>query len=670
MAITVILGSQWGDEGKGKLTDILCPEAQLCARAAGGHNAGHSIVANGVSYSFHLLPSGLINPKCMNFIGSGVVFHVEFINSEWGTGGTQALSHIGRALNELFNSIRKVDKEDIDDPRHIELLFEILQWLASAVRSDAPGLVKSTSTIHRISPRSEDGLPLLNARLDPFEPLQNFDVGDSGCWVEMFRTGVVAIRTLSGAQGWGQGLEIDFGLMVHISAVGVNQMLVDAGGEPLGYVLAGFRTVLVPVSRRGEAIQWHFESSANGDTGKFEAIDPYESHPVKSNQWLKIHDPTEFHNMKCYVGWSERALVLLGTENRQEKFDLSQSKSLKRVIELGGIQVNAQTNFGAISPLPLNVAVAGQYIFRSTTQQFEPSQEYLAALNQTLPQVALVLDTDSQQAWLVPGLSLHLHMCHRYFSEYKDIYQATGNPIPYAERSVHGHEAAFRALRSHWNTTVFQLGNNMAPGQPGVIAVWQIFMIANKNLAKSQETSLESKGRRLRGAELQNMVLPPASMKSHLREVEDRKMDPWLPLSNLADVVLVCRNIGLAIQPEEPLTCDCGSLPRGKYYLAAHTWCLATILYNQRIIESRDKLGSSDHQIGGFRWAPSRNWVPRADCPHHADGASIWKHPEEVLQTMIKKGISLKRKQPNENGVEQDSTCIPDTGVLVFGLSK
>ncbi|KFA60300.1 hypothetical protein S40285_07699, partial [Stachybotrys chlorohalonatus IBT 40285] len=64
------------DEGKGKLTDILAPGAQLCARAAGGHNAGHSIVANGVSYSFHLLPSGLINPKCMNFIGSGVVFYV------------------------------------------------------------------------------------------------------------------------------------------------------------------------------------------------------------------------------------------------------------------------------------------------------------------------------------------------------------------------------------------------------------------------------------------------------------------------------------------------------------------------------------------------------------------------------------------------------------------
>ncbi|RDA89225.1 hypothetical protein CP532_0554 [Ophiocordyceps camponoti-leonardi (nom. inval.)] len=73
---TIILGAQWGDEGKGKLTDILAPEVQLCARAAGGHNAGHSIVANGVSYSFHLLPSGLVNPKCLNLIGSSVVAHI------------------------------------------------------------------------------------------------------------------------------------------------------------------------------------------------------------------------------------------------------------------------------------------------------------------------------------------------------------------------------------------------------------------------------------------------------------------------------------------------------------------------------------------------------------------------------------------------------------------
>lgn len=71
-----------GDEGKGKLVDILCPTAQICARAQGGHNAGHTIVVGGVSYDFHLLPSGLLNPKCINLIGSGVVVHVPTFFSE------------------------------------------------------------------------------------------------------------------------------------------------------------------------------------------------------------------------------------------------------------------------------------------------------------------------------------------------------------------------------------------------------------------------------------------------------------------------------------------------------------------------------------------------------------------------------------------------------------
>ncbi|KAM0529896.1 hypothetical protein ACHAPS_000532 [Verticillium nonalfalfae] len=82
MTINVILGAQWGDEGKGKLVDIQAREAHLCCRAAGGSNAGHLIKVDGVSYSFHLLPSGLMNPRCMNFIGSGVVFHIPTFFSE------------------------------------------------------------------------------------------------------------------------------------------------------------------------------------------------------------------------------------------------------------------------------------------------------------------------------------------------------------------------------------------------------------------------------------------------------------------------------------------------------------------------------------------------------------------------------------------------------------
>lgn len=79
---TIVLGSQWGDEGKGKLVDILCDDIEVCARCQGGNNAGHTIVVRGVKYYFHMLPSGLINPNCINLVGSGVVVHIPSLFSE------------------------------------------------------------------------------------------------------------------------------------------------------------------------------------------------------------------------------------------------------------------------------------------------------------------------------------------------------------------------------------------------------------------------------------------------------------------------------------------------------------------------------------------------------------------------------------------------------------
>jgi len=76
-----VLGTQWGDEGKGKLVDILSADVDICARCAGGNNAGHTIVVSGpnnvkTTYAFHLIPSGIVNPNCIGFIGSGVVLHI------------------------------------------------------------------------------------------------------------------------------------------------------------------------------------------------------------------------------------------------------------------------------------------------------------------------------------------------------------------------------------------------------------------------------------------------------------------------------------------------------------------------------------------------------------------------------------------------------------------
>ncbi|HET7386043.1 MAG TPA: adenylosuccinate synthase [Nocardioidaceae bacterium] len=73
MPAIVVLGAQWGDEGKGKATDLLGSTIDYCVRTSGGNNAGHTIVVDGTKYATHLLPTGVLTPGCVPVIGNGVV---------------------------------------------------------------------------------------------------------------------------------------------------------------------------------------------------------------------------------------------------------------------------------------------------------------------------------------------------------------------------------------------------------------------------------------------------------------------------------------------------------------------------------------------------------------------------------------------------------------------
>ncbi len=78
----LIVGIQWGDEGKGKIVDRLAQEYDVVCRSQGGHNAGHTIWVDGVRYALHLVPSGVLNPKACNIIGNGVVLNPASIIEE------------------------------------------------------------------------------------------------------------------------------------------------------------------------------------------------------------------------------------------------------------------------------------------------------------------------------------------------------------------------------------------------------------------------------------------------------------------------------------------------------------------------------------------------------------------------------------------------------------
>ncbi|HEX2904084.1 MAG TPA: adenylosuccinate synthase [Jatrophihabitans sp.] len=99
MPAVIVLGAQWGDEGKGKATDLLGSRVDYVVKFNGGNNAGHTIVIDGEKFALHLLPSGILSQNCIPVIGNGVVIDLEVLFAE-----IEALQARGRSTDKLVVS--------------------------------------------------------------------------------------------------------------------------------------------------------------------------------------------------------------------------------------------------------------------------------------------------------------------------------------------------------------------------------------------------------------------------------------------------------------------------------------------------------------------------------------------------------------------------------------
>ncbi|MFM7470368.1 MAG: adenylosuccinate synthetase, partial [Nodosilinea sp.] len=99
MANVVVIGAQWGDEGKGKITDLLSRSADLVVRYQGGVNAGHTVVVKDQTFKLHLIPSGILYPDTECVIGSGTVIDPAALIAE-----LDMLDDLGISSRNLFIS--------------------------------------------------------------------------------------------------------------------------------------------------------------------------------------------------------------------------------------------------------------------------------------------------------------------------------------------------------------------------------------------------------------------------------------------------------------------------------------------------------------------------------------------------------------------------------------
>jgi len=151
----VIVGAQWGDEGKGKIVDVLSENFSVVARYAGGHNAGHTVIINGKKFILQLVPCGVLRAGCRSVIGNGVVLDPIAFLKEAG-----ALREAGVQIDgHLFVSNRA----------HVILPYHRMIELAA---ENAPGRVKIGTTSRGIGPAYEDKMGRRGLRVADLLDLQ------------------------------------------------------------------------------------------------------------------------------------------------------------------------------------------------------------------------------------------------------------------------------------------------------------------------------------------------------------------------------------------------------------------------------------------------------------------------------------------------------------------
>lgn len=606
----------------------------------------------------------------------------QFLEKTWGNTGLTALEVLSQGVALLDHSTassRLTTGKDLElyasnshiiigvesDEGDAQSFIDAIVWICTAVRvnlrrqadfGDRSRLqVSKASQLMFLKAMQPE---LLVYGLADLTECSDEDLGpQASCWTGLFRSGIVAYHSCE--RLWGAGLEISFDTMIHLSGV-ENVYSIDEG-----LIFVGFSTALVPTAydETTRSIQWHFEE-ANGVSG--ELLRPRSLDSIRGG-WYKTQDVNMLRKSKCFVGWFARADILLGTRQLVMDSRLNwsiETKEQRQSLHMDGFGANGQLGF-TVGPINFALQFVSTWHYHGNVQRFHRQEQYSRALTQSRRNVAAIIDTESKQVWLVPMLSLVLHLCHRYFQE-TNRGGHIDDPLPFANPSPDGASEAARVLRSSGDVLVSGVA-----GDPDAENLRQLFLRIQTNILDAEGTREQSNKKTLFGSELMAMVIEPGR-GSPLKKIKATSMadtESWVGLLATVDFVGVCANIGRLIEPENSSTkpCSCSTLPSDRYLLAAHMHCLKVLSqrYGENVRNSRVwRLGEKV-----FWHMEKLYWTSCLVASHK----SIWNQEDKFLQQISSKEKGKTRGVQMLNGlaVSQQHT-IPEDGVVVFGgdLSK
>lgn len=472
---------------------------------------------------------------------------------------------------------------------------------------------------------------LVEPRITYLPKLQN------DCWLPLFHSCMVIDTPFNDGRTFGKGIELSFDLMIELVAA---ESCLSIGG---GIVFVGYQTVLYPVEIDGDCAQFHLITDPD------KQINPY---TICYGQRLYTDDPFQFKTMRCFVGWCEDAHINLGTKMLSTDVKYSGGRDKAKSLHTDGYAVLGQ--LGASAPLSAILGLQQNFRFHHHRIRFTPPDNYLKLLQDTCKQLTIVYDAAQGRSWLIPKLSLLLHMNHAYAAGCIGLLD---DPIPFVKPHADATELV-DILASAGDVCIFST-------QTTSFVFRELMLALSINLLKTAEALRESSTKKLYGFEFMDVVNAPGK-GTCMKKLDLRsESKAWVEIANAVGTVVVCSGIGEAITAVEGSTrmsSTCNHLPKSHDYLAATLPCLARLVEQKGVDlhDGNDLVTIAEKSY----WKISGD--PFGPCQHLATSMeNCWNRSGMIQQVVCDRSPKMLRM--NRMATQHLVQGLPKNGAVVFG---
>jgi hypothetical protein len=473
---------------------------------------------------------------------------------------------------------------------------------------------------------------------------------DEPCWTNLLRKATLAVGFPVRKRPEGLGLEIPFPLLLRFADISVSM---DYDG---GTLLVGESTILFPSRQLEDGIQWHIADAKSGQEA-FHVI-------AQSSEWVRTNNIGQLAQQRAYLGY-RHALVLLGTREL--------IKSQRPIIELScrlpetrsQIEMVREGTMGAgISVRGIfSVTIGGKWVVPARLNvSLEDDRDVEDRLMNACQRPILVYDRVKDGGWLVPELSLVVHMALTYLNRpevRRRCFRRVQEALPYIAATADGGEAAYNVIKTHWKTELYR---KIEDGQMKTFGmVIRDFMKDLQKLRTAENIRRVSKGvslnsssdRSLRGWDFSELVLKEENM--YQKEMKWKDGGPmWAMLGDSKDMLVILGScLGELICPDlERISVTSGweSIPKGAGLLTATNSCVLQ-LAQKEVLLTVSQMTPEQPSEKLFWYRPTIH----PDCNCHNFCLSI----HEITQKGIK--TCTETRAPRR---------LQDNGATVFGCAS